>query len=119
MPSVYFEEIPEQMRAKLIAFAKGLQDEEDVYFYHPRWKKNINTSRHGRDLNWVTDMLRQIPTLKTIGTITETKTRCGTQSAIIEIVTIYGTTVGTGFLSLGKFVTMIDKVAHTWYNMRE
>ena len=59
MPSGYSKEIPAEMRAKLIAFAKGLQDSDDGYFYHPQWKKNINTSRRGRDLNWAIDMLRQ------------------------------------------------------------
>ena len=59
MPSGYANEIPEEMRKKLISFAKGLQDKDDGYFYHPQWKKCINTSRRGRDLNWATDMLKK------------------------------------------------------------
>ena len=49
---------PKQMQLDLCAFAKSLQDSEDGYFYHPRWGKNINVSRKGRDLMWATSILR-------------------------------------------------------------
>ncbi|MBQ8583320.1 MAG: hypothetical protein IJ488_01755 [Clostridia bacterium] len=52
----YEEAVPPFMRAKLVNFAKSLQD-KNGYFYHPQWGKNIITPRRGRDLRWATDML--------------------------------------------------------------
>jgi len=47
---------PEYMKRKILDFIIGLQD-EDGYFYHPQWGKNIGVSRRGRDLGWCTDTL--------------------------------------------------------------
>lgn len=52
--------LPPQMQADIIAFAKGLQDPEDGYFYHPQWGKNISASRLGRDLGWATGVLADL-----------------------------------------------------------
>lgn len=43
--------MPEDIADKLVAFADERLD-EDGYFYHPQWGKNIGTSRRGRDLQW-------------------------------------------------------------------
>ena len=43
--------MPSDFREKIVNFAKGLQD-EDGYFYHPQWGKDISPSRRGRDLSW-------------------------------------------------------------------
>ena len=49
--------LPGQMKNDVCAFAKSLQDEEDGYFYHPQWGKEITPSRKGRDLRWATVIL--------------------------------------------------------------
>ena len=43
------ESYPEPLRTKAATFLRELQD-EDGFFYHPKWGKNINTSRRARDL---------------------------------------------------------------------
>ncbi len=43
--------IPDDMKAKLLSFAKDMQA-EDQYFYHPQWGTSINRSRRGRDAGW-------------------------------------------------------------------
>ena len=40
---------PEPFRTLTVGFLRELQD-EDGFFYHPQWGKNINTSRRARDL---------------------------------------------------------------------
>ena len=51
---------PEQIQKKLLAFAKSLQDEEDGFFYHPQWGKNVGISRRGRDLSWSLDVINSL-----------------------------------------------------------
>ena len=51
---------PEQIQKKLLSFAKSLQDEEDGFFYHPQWGKDVGISRRGRDLNWALDVIRSL-----------------------------------------------------------
>ena len=41
--------IPRRFADKMCAFSYGLQD-EDGYFYHPQWGKNITATRRGRDM---------------------------------------------------------------------
>ncbi|MBO5315172.1 MAG: hypothetical protein J6B48_01950 [Clostridia bacterium] len=47
-------------RAKILEFAKGLQDSGDGYFYHEQWGKAITTSRRGRDLGWATQIIKKL-----------------------------------------------------------
>lgn len=47
---------PEFMKKKIVDFVISLQD-EDGYFYHPQWGKDVGTSRRSRDLSWCTDTL--------------------------------------------------------------
>ena len=42
--------IPEWMRNKIRDFTCSLQSEEDGYFYHPQWGKNVASARIGRDM---------------------------------------------------------------------
>ena len=43
--------LPDDIRLAIMHFAQGLQDEEDGFFYHPQWGKNIGSSRKGRDIS--------------------------------------------------------------------
>ena len=52
--------LPEPMQKKLLEFAKSLQSEDDGYFYHPQWGKDIGISRRGRDLSWSLDMINSL-----------------------------------------------------------
>ncbi|MBO5315288.1 MAG: hypothetical protein J6B48_02545 [Clostridia bacterium] len=40
--------LPERFASKICSFAYGLQD-EDGYFYHPQWGKDVPETRKGRD----------------------------------------------------------------------
>ena len=51
--------LPEWMRRDIADFVYNLQD-EDGYFYHPQWGKDITVSRRARDFNWCRDMLLQL-----------------------------------------------------------
>ena len=59
----YENVLPEWMKKQLISFAKGLQDPENGYFYHPQWGKDYTDtmiSRRGRDLNWCCGILSRL-----------------------------------------------------------
>ncbi len=45
-------DLPEAMQKKISEFARGMLDENDGYFYHRQWGKNIVDSRRSRDLTW-------------------------------------------------------------------
>ena len=52
---------PNEIKAKIVDFAKGLQA-DDGYFYHPQWPHgtdNLQTDRYGRDLSWATDLINR------------------------------------------------------------
>jgi len=40
----------DDMKARVVAWVQGLQAEDDGYFYHPQWGRDIGASRRGRDL---------------------------------------------------------------------
>ncbi|MBO5010336.1 MAG: hypothetical protein J6D20_06575 [Clostridia bacterium] len=68
----YINRIPVEVREGIVNFALSLQD-DDGYFYHPQWGKNISASRRGRDLSWGKNTLKEagvtprymLPTAKT------------------------------------------------------
>ena len=39
----------DEMKALVVAWVQSLQAEDDGYFYHPQWGKDIGVSRRGRD----------------------------------------------------------------------
>ena len=43
--------IPPHLAEKISNFAYNLQD-EDGYFYHPQWGKDVSSTRKGRDCGW-------------------------------------------------------------------
>ncbi|MBQ7387200.1 MAG: hypothetical protein IJW03_03440 [Clostridia bacterium] len=52
--------IPNEIKAKIVEFAKSLQSSEDGYFYHPQWpqgRENLNTDRYGRDIGSATGVI--------------------------------------------------------------
>ncbi len=51
LPNGYTNDLPDEIKAKMLEFAISLQA-EDGYFYHPQWGSNIKTSRRSRDLGW-------------------------------------------------------------------
>lgn len=52
-----YPKIGEVMHTPIARYAESLQD-EDGYFYHPQWGKNISVSRRGRDLGWATSAIK-------------------------------------------------------------
>jgi len=56
----YVNAFSEEMKAKLLSFAKNLQSPEDGYFYHPQWGKDIIIARRGRDLGWATQLIKAL-----------------------------------------------------------
>lgn len=57
--NIYIPYIPERFANKIADFAYSLQD-EDGYFYHPQWGKNITLTRRGRDNGWARRMIRPL-----------------------------------------------------------
>jgi len=53
-------QFPERYRVKMSDFAWNLQD-EDGFFYHPQWGKNISVTRRGRDLGWAKQLIALTP----------------------------------------------------------
>ena len=57
------EDLPEDMKARILSFVKSCQSSDDGYFYHPQWPKGrdkLNNDRYGRDLNWSTGLIRML-----------------------------------------------------------
>ena len=51
--------LPADMREKIIEFTRSLQD-EDGYFYHSQWGKDIPVTRRGRDMSWSMGLLKNL-----------------------------------------------------------
>ena len=52
--------LPNEMKMKIVNFAKEMQDPSSGYFFHPQWPQGIerlNTDRYGRDLSWATSLI--------------------------------------------------------------
>ena len=48
--------LPEDFQKKVVNYVQGLQD-EDGFFYHPQWGKDIPIMRRGRDYSWSIGLL--------------------------------------------------------------
>lgn len=55
----YANALPEWMKADIGNFVYNLQD-EDGFYYHPQWGKQIGLSRRGRDRAWSRSILRNL-----------------------------------------------------------
>lgn len=55
-----YKDIPENFKMKMISFAWELQSDEDGFFYHPQWGKNVSASRRGRDLVWANGIINKL-----------------------------------------------------------
>jgi len=49
--------VPIAMQKKMVAFMKAKQHEDDGYFYHEQWGKDVSTSRRARDLGHATGII--------------------------------------------------------------
>ena len=56
----YVAALSSEVRAKLLNYAKSLQYEDDGYFYHPQWGKDVTVSRRGRDLGWALGLIKNL-----------------------------------------------------------
>jgi len=55
----YSAALPEWMKKDIVNFVYNLQD-EDGFYYHPQWGKEIPVTRRGRDLSWSRSILRNM-----------------------------------------------------------
>ncbi len=55
----YEDFLPENMKKEIADFIYSLQD-QDGFFYHSQWGKEIPLSRRGRDFNWSRSMLSRL-----------------------------------------------------------
>ena len=65
------EKMPAEYKEKLGKWVQSLQDEEDGYFYHPQWGKEINQERRGRDNTWAIGLLSKCDTQPLYKTVSE------------------------------------------------
>ncbi len=56
----YSVALPEEIKAQLLHFARGLQSEHDGYFYHPQWGTDIIVARRGRDYGWALGIIDRL-----------------------------------------------------------
>ncbi len=49
--------VPRSMQKKMVEFMKAKQHEDDGYFYHAQWGKDVSTSRRARDLGHATEII--------------------------------------------------------------
>lgn len=53
--------LPDKIVDPIVEFIKGLQSSVDGYIYHPQWKGlKYTQSRLGRDVNWMSEILRPL-----------------------------------------------------------
>lgn len=74
--------IPDWMQKQVGDFIYSLQD-EDGYFYHPQWGKDIPISRRGRDLMWSKHLLNAFGYELKYKTITEAAKGDGNEKTLI------------------------------------
>ncbi len=63
------EKLPAEYKEKLGTWVQGLQSEDDGFFYHLQWGKEINQERRGRDNSWALNILSKcdmVPLYKTV-----------------------------------------------------
>ena len=54
--------IPNDIKMKVVDFAKSLQSANDGYFYHPQWgqsRDQLQVDRYARDLSWATGIINR------------------------------------------------------------
>ena len=51
--------LPKEFSEKMVNFAREMQSEDDGYFYHPQWGKDISVSRQGRDLGHAKNIIKK------------------------------------------------------------
>ena len=64
--------IPDWMKAQIGNFVYNLQD-EDGFFYHPQWGKDITISRRARDFSWSVSILEALGIKSKYPTIVDKK----------------------------------------------
>ena len=74
--------LPEWMRKQVGDFIYSLQD-EDGYFYHPQWGKDISISRRARDLMWSKHILNAFGYKLKYKTVIEASKGEGDQKTLI------------------------------------
>lgn len=80
----YADALPEDMKEGMLEFALSLQDEDDGFFYHPQWGKNVNTSRRARDLGWATSIISELGSVPLYDTPTGIKGSSSTSGVSYE-----------------------------------
>lgn len=80
---------PEPFRTKAVNFLRELQD-EDGFFYHPQWGKDINTSRRARDLASATLFIEGLgSTLKYPSALEQMKSAVESDSADSDAIPVH------------------------------
>ena len=60
--AINYNDLPNEMKAQIVAFAKSTQSAEDGYFYHKQWgdRSQLQVDRYGRDLTWATWLIKNL-----------------------------------------------------------
>lgn len=61
--AIKYDDIPDDIKLKILSFVWDTQSRDDGYFYHKQWpqgKENLNTDRYGRDLSWATSIIKNL-----------------------------------------------------------
>ena len=75
--------LPPHLAEKISNFAYNLQD-EDGYFYHPQWGKDVSSTRKGRDCGWSWRMITPLGKKTKYLRATERKGRTDVQITLPE-----------------------------------
>lgn len=57
--------LPDEIKIKMINFAREMQSAKDGYFYHPQWaqsREELANDRYGRDQGWATTLITTLTT---------------------------------------------------------
>ena len=75
--------LPSHLAEKISSFAYNLQD-QDGYFYHPQWGKDISAPRRGRDCGWAWRMITPLGKNTKYLRVTERQGRDDVESTLPE-----------------------------------
>ena len=81
-PDGYEKFLPEKMKEQVGRWVYSLQD-EDGFFYHPQWGKDITVPRRARDFSWATTILETLGIKPKYPTIEDTGTEKASEKTLI------------------------------------
>ena len=115
----------DEMKARLVAWVQSLQSDDDGYFYHPQWGRDIGTGRLSRDLGWSISILNRFDAEPLYPTALDRLANGGSrvsltsslmlskESAVSDVIAVSVTTTAPQLASEEAFIAYLDNLYAT------